>query len=149
VRESTGGPAPWAPLSGPELLYQPTRLVGSADGTVVYALGFRSVADDIRDDEIASTGIWAFDAGRTELIAHWAPEALYDQIGFMPGWAQLVTLGQPGSDADGRQADWSTSLRFHDPRTGEVVELLGDVVEVSGFVPAILTPNVPSGIAGF
>lgn len=144
-----GGGAPWAPLTGADLLFRPVRLAGSADGTVIYALGFRSVADNIRDDGIASTGIWVFDAGRTELIAHWAPEALYDQIGFMPGWEQLVTLGRPGSDADGGQADWSTSLRFHDPRNGEVVEVLGDVSEPSGFVPAILAPNVPRGIAGF
>jgi hypothetical protein len=139
----------WAPLAGPEQLYRPARMAGSADGTVIYALGFRSVADDIRDDRIASTGIWAFDAQRAELIAHWVPEALYDQIGFVPGREQLVTLGLPGSDAEGAPADWSTSVRFHDPRSGELLEVLGDVVEPSGYVPAIITPNAPRGIAGF
>jgi hypothetical protein len=148
---SAGGAAssPWAPLTGPDIFLGPARVVGSADGALIYALGYRSVADDLRDDRLASTGIWVFDAGRAELVAHWAPEAYYDQIGYAPGWERLVTLAMPGVDGDGGAADWGPSLRFHDARTGDVTELLGDVQEPSGFVPVIVAPNAPGGIAGF
>ncbi len=146
---SSGSEPPWASLAGADLFLERARMVGSADGKVIYALGYRSVADDVRDDRIASTGIWVFDSDRTELVAHWAPTALYDQIAFSPGWERLVTLALPGSDGDGNAAEWSTSMRFHDPRSGQVVEVLGDVVEASGFVPTILVPNAPRGIAGF
>ena len=83
------------------------------------------------------------------LVAHWNPAALYSYVGFAPGWDQLVTVAFPGVDADGQPADWKTSLRFHDPRSGMVVEVLGDVEESSGFVPLLFVPNVPRGIAGF
>lgn len=146
---ATDASAPWAPLVGPNNLFHGARLAGSADGTVIYALGFRSVADAIRDDRIASTGIWVLNAVQPRVIARWAPVALYDQIGFTPGREWLVTLALPGSDGNGAPADWSTSLRFHDPSTGEVIETLGDVVETSGYVPAILAPNAAQGIAGF
>ena len=141
--------SPWAPLTGPDVFVRPPRMVGSEDGTLIYALGYRSVPDALRDDRIASTGIWVLDAARTELVAHWAPTALYHEIGYAPGWERLITLALPGVDGDGGQADWRTSLRFHDARTGSVTELLGDVQETSGFVPAILAPNAPGGIAGF
>lgn len=143
------GEPPWVALAGADLLLRPARMVGSSDGTVIYALGFRSAADDLADDRTASTGIWVFDAGRAQLVAHWAPTALYDQIGFTPGWEQLVTLASPGTDGAGRPADWAASLRFHDVRSGAVTELLGDAEAVRGFVPFILTPNAPRGIAGF
>jgi hypothetical protein len=144
----TRGEVPWAPLAGTELP-PAARLAGSADGSLIYALGFRSVADDLRDDRIASTGIWAFDTQGMELVAHWAPAALYDQIGFTPGRERLVTLALPGTDGEGEPADWSTSVRFHDPRSGEAGVILGDVLESSGFVPLLLPPNVQGAIAGF
>ena len=141
--------SPWAPLAGPDVFVRPPRMVGSEDGTLIYALGYRSVPDALRDDRIASTGVWVFDTSRTELVARWAPTALYGEIGYAPGWERLMTLALPGVDGEGGQADWRTSLRFHDARTGAVTELLGDVQETSGFVPAILAPNAPGGIAGF
>ncbi|MCI0583607.1 MAG: hypothetical protein L0227_12100 [Chloroflexi bacterium] len=143
------GPTPWAPLTGPDVFVEPPRMVGSQDGTLIYALGDRSIRGPVGDDGLASTGIWVFDATRTELVARWAPAALYGQIGYAPGWERLVTLGLPGSDGNGSPADWRTSIRFHDARTGEVSELLGDVQEESGFVPALLAPNAPGGIAGY
>jgi len=143
------GPAPWAPLAGPDQRFRGARMAGTADGTVIYALGYRSLADDIGGDRLASTGIWVFDAAGVDLVAHWPPAAQYDEIGFTPGWEHLVTRGLPGADADGSPAAWSTSLRFHDARSGEVVEVLGDVLERSGYVPSILAPNAPVGIAGF
>ncbi|HEX5148231.1 MAG TPA: hypothetical protein VFW02_04045, partial [Candidatus Limnocylindrales bacterium] len=65
--------SPWAPLAGPDVFVRPPRMVGSENGTLIYALGYRSVADALRDDRVASTGIWVLDAARTELVAHWAP----------------------------------------------------------------------------
>ena len=146
-----GGPragSPWAPLMGPNVFLGPPRMVGSQDGTLIYALGYRSVADPFRDDRIASTGIWVLDTERAELVARWAPAALYAQIGYAPDWERLITIALPGADGDGNATDWRTSLRFHDARTGHITELLGDVQEESGFVPAIVAPNAPGGIAG-
>ncbi|MEO7665360.1 MAG: hypothetical protein ABIV26_09560, partial [Candidatus Limnocylindrales bacterium] len=136
-------------LAGFDLVLRPPRMARSPDGSLVYALGYRGVADDLRDDRIASTGIWVLDARRAELVAHWAPDALYDEIGFTPGAERLVTIALAGVDANGVAADWSSSMRFHDPRTGTVDEVLGDVVDSSGFVPSLLVPNAPRGIAGF
>lgn len=144
----TGEDPPWAPLAGPFPAARPPRMVGSADGSVIYALGYRSAADGIGEDRMASTGIWVLDARRGQLVARWAPEAWYDQIGFSPGWERLVTIAQAGMDATGAAADWSSSLRFHDERSGRVLELLGDVGERSGFVTSLFAPNVPRGIAG-
>lgn len=145
---STGAPV-WASLAGADPIRRPATMVGSPDGTVIYALGYRSVADRLRDDRIASTGIWVLDTGRPAVVTRWAPTALYNEIGFTPGWEQLVTVARSGSDATGGPTDWSTSLRFHDPRNGDVIEVLGNVVESRGFDPAIIAPNAPGGIAGF
>ena len=142
------GVSPWGSLTGADPVGFRARMTGSADGSVLYAIGFRSVQDDLRDDLIASTGIWALDP-RGRLVAHWAPAALYDEIGFTPGYERLVTLALPGSDGDGEPADWSTSLRLHDPRSGELELILGDVEESSGFVPTLMPSNVQRGIAGF
>lgn len=144
-----GGAVPWTPLAGGDLLVRPARMVGSADGGLIYVLGFRSVADDTRDDRIASSGIWVIDAGRAEVVARWAPTALYDQIGFTPGWERLVTIASPGSDADGLPADWSTSMWLRDARSGDIIEILGNVTQARGFDPILLAPNAPRGITGF
>jgi hypothetical protein len=145
---SDGGP-PWAPLTGGELFQAPSTMVGSADGSVIYAIGYKSVADALRDDRIGSTGIWAFDARQVELVAHWAPTALYEQIAYAPAWERLMTVATAGVDADGNPAAWGTSIRFHDARTGDITELLGDVEDPSGFVPQLLAPNALGGLAGF
>ncbi|MBA3877650.1 MAG: hypothetical protein C0498_12125 [Anaerolinea sp.] len=145
---AAGGESPWTTLADADLL-RPARMVGSRDGTLIYALGFRSVADEMRDDRIASTGIWVLDAERTVPIARWAPAALYDQIGFMPGWERLVTVALPGIDADGDPAGWSTSMWLQDARSGDIVEILGNVTQTRGFDPILLAPNAPRGIAGF
>jgi hypothetical protein len=140
---------PWAPLTPPDIFLKPARIVGSENGTLIFALGYRSVADQIRDDRVASTGIWVFDAERAELVARWAPTALYDQIGYGPGFETLITVAQAGADGDGGPANWRSSLRFHDARNGDVVELIGNIQEASGFVPSLIAPNAPGGIAGF
>jgi hypothetical protein len=145
--EGPVGEWPWSSLTGADGLRNKARLAGSADGAVIYAIGFRSVPDDLWDDRIGSTGIWALDS-RGGVLAHWVPTALYDQIGFTPGQERLVTVALPGSNGDGEPADWSTSLRLHDPRSGEVDLILGDVQEPSGFVPALLPSNLPGDIAG-
>lgn len=146
---AAGAASPWASLSGPDVFLGPARAVGSADGSLVYALGYRSVADALRDDRIASTGIWVFDTARASVVAHWAPTAQYDQIAYSPGWERLVTVALAGSDGEGAPAEWGTSIRFHDARTGQVLALLGDVEEPSGFNPMLMTPNALGGIAGF
>jgi hypothetical protein len=139
---------PWAPLTGPDLGARPPAIVGSADGRLIYALGQQRVVAGSSADVIASTGIWVFDAEQATLVAHWRPEALYSQIGFAPGSGQLVTVAYPGADGDGQRTDWATSLRFHDPRSGAVTELLGNVEESSGFAPILIVPNVSGAIAG-
>ena len=140
---------PWAPLTPPDIFLTPARIVGSQDGGLIFALGYRSVADQLRDDRLASTGIWVFDAEHAALVARWAPTALYDQIGYGPGFESLITVASPGVDGEGAATSWRSSLRFHDARNGQVIELIGNVQEASGFVPALIAPNAPGGIAGF
>ncbi|MBF8289315.1 MAG: hypothetical protein HW391_283 [Chloroflexi bacterium] len=144
-----GPNSPWVPLAGDDQSLRVTRAVGSADGSLIYALGFRSVADDIRDDRTASTGIWVIDPHAVELVARWAPAAHYNEIGLTPGQEYLSTVALAGLDGEGSPADWAASVWFHDPRSGQVVEVLGDVTDANGFRPAILAPNAPRGIAGF
>lgn len=140
---------PWAPLTGADSGFRPPTMAGSADGTLIYALGQRRIVDGAHDDRLASTGIWVIDAEQAALVAHWSPTAVYAQIGFAPGWGSIVTVALPGTDGNGDPADWAPSLRFHDPGSGMISEVVGNVEESTGFVPILAVPTAWRGIAGF
>ena len=129
---------PWAPLPGPELLSVRLAMAGSADG----ASSTRSASGASRTTSGTTgsrrPGSGSFDAAASaRSVAHWAPAGPVrpDRVRAGPGAARHARRS-PVRMATGSPADWSTSLRFHDPRTGEVVEVLGDVGESSGFVPS-------------
>jgi len=136
-----GGPASWAQLLPASSLGHP-RLVGSRDGSLLYAIGMRSTTGDLSSGPLqASTGIWVFDARTLALLARWPSAAMYDEIGLTPDGRYVLAAGLEGVTADGRVADWASSLTFHDALSGSIAEQIGDIVGPEGFPVTFLVPG--------
>jgi hypothetical protein len=136
-----GALAAWAPLLPASSLGHP-RLVGSRDGSLLYAIGMRSTAGELSSGPLqASTGIWVFDAKTLALLARWPAAAMYDEIGLTPDGRFVMAAGLEGVTADGRVADWASSLTLHDALGGSVVEQIGDIVGPEGFPVTFLVPG--------
>jgi hypothetical protein len=135
------GPAAWAQLLPASSLGHP-RLVGSRDGSLLYAIGMRSTAGELSSGPLqASTGIWVFDANTLALLARWPASSMYDEIGLTPDGRFVLAAGLEGVTADGRVADWASSLTFHDAQSGSVAEQIGDIVGPEGFPVTFLVPG--------
>ena len=135
------GAASWAQLTPASSLGHP-RLVGSRDGSLLYAIGMRSTAGELSSGPLqASTGIWVFEARTLALLARWPAAAMYDEIGLTPDGRFVLAAGLEGVTADGRVADWASSLTFHDALGGSVAEQIGDIVGPEGFPVTFLVPG--------
>ncbi|HEX4896996.1 MAG TPA: hypothetical protein VFV53_01400, partial [Candidatus Limnocylindrales bacterium] len=133
--------ATWAQLLPASSLGHP-RLVGSRDGSLLYAIGMRSTPGELSSGPLeASTGIWVFEARTLALLARWPAAAMYDEIGLTPDGRYVLAAGLEGVTADGRVADWASSLAFHDTRDGSVAEHIGDIVGPEGFPVTFLVPG--------
>lgn len=135
------GPVAWAKLLPASALGHP-RLVGSRDGALLYAIGMRSTTGDLSSGPLlASTGIWVFEARTLAVLARWPAAAMYDQIGLTPDGRYVLAAGLEGVTADGRVADWASSLTFHDATDGAMAEQIGDIVGPEGFPITFLVPG--------
>jgi hypothetical protein len=138
---SGDGRAAWAQLLPASSLGHP-RLVGSPDGSLLYAIGMRSTAGELSSGPLpASTGMWVFDAHSLALLARWPAAAMYDEVGLTPDGRFVLAAGLEGVTADGRLADWASSLTFHDARGGSIAEQIGDIVGPEGFPVTFLVPG--------
>jgi len=117
---------------------QSSPLVGSTDGSLLYATGLAA-------DTGASTGIWVFDAGSLALVAHWAAAAAYDDIALTPNGRYLVAMGGPDADELGRFGNHGPELVVHDPVDGSIVVVLRSLVAAYGGIPGLLPAGPPSG----
>lgn len=120
------------------------RLVGSPDGTLLYAIGLRASGPEWPEGpDLASTGVWLFDPTDLRVVGHWRAVAMYDQIAVTPDGRALVATGTPGSDGAGGPTQWGYPLALHDVTDGHVAELIGDTVGTDGFTPVLLLPGGP------
>src|SRR4029077_12109176 len=109
---------------------------------LLYAVGAQAGIGTGRTGPLlASTGIWAFDAQTLGLVAHWTAAAMYDQVGVSPDGRYVLAVGLEGMTADGRLADWDSSLVIHDVRDGRAVEQIGHLVGDEGFFVDLLAPG--------
>ena len=148
--QPAGGPRPetpadrratWAQLTPASSLGHP-RLVGSRDGSLLYAIGMRSTAGDLSSGPLqASTGVWVFEAQTLAVLARWPAAAMYDEIGLTPDGRYVLAAGLEGVTADGSVADWASSLAFHDVIDGSLAEQVGDIVGPEGFPVTFLVPG--------
>lgn len=138
---SADGLAGWAQLIPASSLGHP-RLVGSRDGSRLYAIGMRSTAGELTSGPLqASTGIWVFEAQTLALLARWPAAAMYDQIGLTPDGRFVLAAGLEGVTADGRLADWASSLAFHETIGGSLAQHIGDIVGPEGWPITFLVPG--------
>ena len=95
-------------------------LVGSPDGSLLFAVGVGSVSD-------SSSGVWVFDAQTLEIIERWPAAAAYSSIALLEDGRWLAAIGRPGVTATGSPAAWGTSLTVHDATTGRPILVIGDL----------------------
>ena len=93
-------------------------LAGSADGTVIYAVGHGPPSSTFQTFD--STGIWAFDAQTLGLVAHWEPAGTYDALSMTPDGEYLIALGDPTSEELNAFGNSGRTIAFHDARTGDL-----------------------------
>ena len=136
------GRADWQPLVSAEAAAT-TRLAGSVDGSLLYAIGETGSIDGAGPSGplYASTGIFVFDAASLGLVAHWKANAMYGQIGVSPDGRDVLAVGLEGMTTDGGVADWPASLTFHDATDGHVVEQLSQLAGDEGFFVDLLAPG--------
>jgi hypothetical protein len=99
---------------------EPRTLVGSPDGTLLFAIGSGSRLS-------GSSGIWVFDARTLSVLEHWPALAAYESITTFEDGRWLAAAGRPGMTASGGPADWGASVTIHDTDTGRPVLRLGDI----------------------
>ncbi len=139
VRPPPGsGLVAWSDLRSATEAYKPHRLAGSVDGSVLFAIG----GDESGiDGLVPSSGVWVIDAATLELVDAWPPAAYYGDIALTADGEHLAALALGGVDADGRAAPWGRAVTFHRTWNGEVVELIGDIADPSGWTPILLGPR--------
>jgi hypothetical protein len=135
------GRAVWMPLQAADG-FERTRLAGSFDGSLLYAIGMRAGTGTRPSGPLlASTGIWVFDAATLGLVGHWQAAAMYDEVGLTPDGRFVLATGAEGMNAEGLLADWSSSLSIHDVEDGKLVEQIGRLFGDTGFFVQLLVPG--------
>ena len=127
----------WSDLRGGFDGYERHTLIGSADGTRLYAIGSGAYRNG---DPLPSPGILVIDAETLELIDTWAPVSYYGDIARTGDGRFVIALGVRGLTADGDTARWQDSLVVHDAATGEVVAIYGVIEGLFGWTPVLLNP---------
>lgn len=138
----TGGELAWATFSGgaaPGI--DALSLSGSADGSVLYALG-RVPVRQAGVDRFDAT-IWAIDAATGHALERWTAPGPIDQLAQAPHGGPLIGLVSPtGQFGPGPAVDWRTAMWFIDPRSGAPLEVLGDVRGPGFGSPTLIPPSV-------
>lgn len=146
------GPMVWASLDGGAVPgWSSVRLAGSADGTILYALGIVPV-DYGGFLQLGST-VAVIDAATDRLVARWDSPGPADQLALAPGGGPLVEfvtprLPQSSPTRRGPVLDWTTQAWFVDQRTGSPLEVLGELRGPGATIPVLLPPVV-AAFAGF
>lgn len=120
ARPSPGPPTVWSDgrsATGPAVA---NRLVGSADGRLLFALGDGPSPG-------STSGIWVFDARTLSLLERWPALATYDSLALFEDGHWLAAVGRPGVTPSGGPAEWGTSVTIHSASTGRPVLRIGDL----------------------
>ena len=130
-------PAIWQPLA-PASQPLANPLVGSPDGSLLYATGdaFDTGAPGLSGPD--SSGIWVFDSGTLGLVAHWRPVAAYQSLALAPGQRYVLALGGPGPSEVGTFGNHGPELVIHDIADGSVVAVHRELVLRLGGMPTFL-----------
>lgn len=120
----SGQPPDWATFGSDMHLYYRPQLLAEPGGRRLFALG---VLEQQTSDQYgyASSGIWVFDGGGLSLLDHWEALAAYGSIALSRDARWLLATGEAGVDAEGRQANWETSLTVLDAADGRPALQLG------------------------
>jgi hypothetical protein len=128
------GRANWAPGSWSRW---PATLVGSPDGSVLYAVGYS--AGRINGQETAvATGIYTFEAETLRLVGIGAPAGSYTSIGVTADGAYVLSVGENDPTNVGTGG---VALVAHDASTGKAVLILRRIESRIGGYPSFLVPR--------
>jgi hypothetical protein len=132
-------PAQWQALvSGAQSF--PGPLVGSPDGSVVYAAGTSFGISESGGP--GSTGIWVLDANTLAIVDHWAPAAVYTAIGLSSDGQWLLAEGPPPSAEVDAYGSHGPTLVIHETSFGGPVRIvMRRLVIEHGGVPYFLSPS--------
>ena len=139
------GPLVWAQLAQPDA-GTPSRLVGSSDGSALYALGLVRDAGSVARRSV----IWPIDAVGLSPLGRWDAPGSVDQLSLGPAGGELIELISPPGRAPGSGpiSDWTTAAWFVDAHSGQPLEVAGRLRGSWVFPPALL-PASADALAGF
>ena len=129
VAAVTGEPPVWRDSDSAVQQYSYSQVAGAPDGSRLYFLGWDQ-GNLSGSGNQGSLGIFVVDRATLALVDRWAPAANYVGIS-VSGSGQVLAVGQPGVDDDGREAPWHGSLTVHDPSDGRVLVRFGQLGQES------------------
>ncbi|HXI46788.1 MAG TPA: hypothetical protein VNH13_10840, partial [Candidatus Acidoferrales bacterium] len=142
------GPEATAPPPGQApVLWQPTSvasqpatrpLVGSPDGTLLYAYGLEFATGAVGGGGPASTGVWVFDAATLAIVGHWQPAITYESIGLAAGGHLLVGVGSASTEERSVFGNHGPALAVHLTTDGSVIAIDRQLVLQLGGDPFLL-----------
>lgn len=139
-----GEPLAWTPLQPNDAAEAGHSLVGSADGSILYAVRPPSTVRGIRGADRQSV-VWAIDPERMTAIARWFSPGPIDQLALAPGDGPLVELVTPSIPRQPIPApDWVTALWLVDRSDGRPLEVLGRIRGPGNVLPVLPTASVAS-----
>jgi hypothetical protein len=120
------------------------QLAGSADGRVLYALGFLDWPQ-IEAGPPPRSMVWVLDAESLSVIEAWDPPGPVDEIALGPGGRPLLQISWVTS---GIFDVMTTGLWFVDQNTGRPLEVVGQLGSLGGGRAWLIQPSVQT-LAGF
>jgi hypothetical protein len=134
----------WSHLA-PARIQGSSQLAGSADGRVLYALGFLDWPP-IEAGPPPRSAVWVLDAESLSVIEAWNPPGPVNEIALGPGGGPL--LGTSLAERPSPAMDWTTALWFVDQHTGDLLEILGQLQGSGAGRTWLIQPSVQA-LAGF
>jgi hypothetical protein len=140
--EATAPPAGVAPV-----LWQPVGsaaqpfagpLVGSPDGTLLYAMGLEFPSGTVGFGGPSSSGIWVFDAASLAIVAHWQPAITYESIGLAAGGHLLVGVGSASAEEQSVFGNHGPELAVHLTSDGSLIAIDRQLILQLGGMPFLL-----------
>jgi hypothetical protein len=129
------------------VLWQPTGrasqavtrpLVGSPDGSLLYAFGLEFLTGAVGGGGPAPTGIWVFDAATLAIVGHWQPAITYESIGLAAGGHLLVGVGSASAEEQSIFGNHGTQLAVQLTTDGSIIAIDRQLVLQLGGDPFLL-----------
>jgi hypothetical protein len=137
----------WQPL-GRASEYPATRLVGSSDGRLLYAVGSADSPSAVSGSGGPSS-IWVIDSRSLALVGSWPALASYQSIALSANGRYVLALGNPGPAESRVFGNHGPELVIHDPSDGSAVAIMRSLVLRFGDTPGLLPAGPPvAGVSG-